>query len=72
MKEFRIVDVRDKRYVEIIETAATPEAAALKAFNISLVRSGMPANLVCRVYWQTETDDQLNMVRLYRKAEPAP
>lgn len=70
MTSYRVVDCRpdlaEPREV-IIDKATSPEDAAFKAIGETLVRSGRPADLRVRVYFQ-HAGQVMSMVRLYAKA----
>jgi hypothetical protein len=64
---FRVVDLRsDIPDLGNVVEAATPEAAAIKALGIDVVRSGRTKDLVAKVYWQLP-GQAANMVRLYQR-----
>lgn len=70
MTSYRVVDCRtgvaDAGEV-IVDSAISPEDAALKATGETLVRSGRRADLRVRVYFQ-HAGQPMSMVRLYSKA----
>lgn len=70
MAKYRIIDVTIDR-PEVFVEAKSPEAAALTALGIELVRSGSRQALRARVYWQNNAGDPMNMVRLYGKVADA-
>lgn len=70
MPTYRVVDMRPDTAREFHAIARSPEKAASDALQINLVRSGVPRNLICRVYWNDDESTQLNVVRLYRRREP--
>lgn len=71
MPTYRVVDVRPETKSEIQMTARSPEKAAQDALDLTLIRSGLPRNLVCRVYWSDPESAQLNMIRLYSRLQTA-
>lgn len=70
MTSYRVVDCRnnviDPQEV-IVDNAASPEDAALRAIGEALVRSGRRTDLRVRVYFQ-HPGQVMSMVRLYTKA----
>lgn len=66
----RVVDLRAGAQSDeiLIDTARSPEEAAFKAIGERLVRSGQPADLRVRVYFQQD-GQPMSMVRLYRRVE---
>ena len=70
MTSYRVVDCRNNIVDPeelIIDSAASPEDAALKAIGEVLVRSGRRDDLRVRVYFQ-RPGQVMSMVRLYAKA----
>lgn len=67
---FRIVDLVIEHTREFEIRSNSPEAAALEALGVSLVRSGSQDALRAKVYWRVSADTPVNMIRLYSKAEP--
>jgi hypothetical protein len=67
---YRVVDLRSGAQSGeiLIDTARSPEDAAFKATGERLVRSGRPADLRVRVYFQQD-GQPMSMVRLYRRVE---
>lgn len=72
---YRIIDLRSpiiSRGAEtIVEWEGPPEEAAGEVLGLVLNRVGRRDDLVARVYWRVH-GCPTKMVRLYRKAEPAP
>jgi hypothetical protein len=66
--DFRVVDVRSEiAGLSSVVEAATPEAAAIKALGVDVIRSGRTKDLVAKVYWQLP-GHTANMVRLYQRS----
>jgi hypothetical protein len=64
---FTIIDCRLPIVSEPLSvTAYNPEDAARQALSLELMRSGLPKEMVCRVYWQE--GERKSMVRLYRRS----
>lgn len=74
MTSYRVVDCRTdviNPQEMIIDSASSPEDAALKAVGETLVRSGRRGDLRVRVYFQ-HPGQVMSMVRLYAKAIDRP
>ena len=67
---YRVRDLRPDAPVaeHVVENVSSPEAAARKALELDLVRSGAKKDLVAQVYWQI-APEATNMVRLYARVE---
>jgi hypothetical protein len=69
---FRVVDLRSEiAGISQMVEATTPEAAAIKALGVDVVRSGRTKDLVAKVYWQLP-GQATNVVRLYQRIGDAP
>jgi hypothetical protein len=64
--QFQVFDLRPETPAPPVEVEATsPEDAARQVLGQNVFRSGLPRDLVARVYWQAAASK--NMVRLYGK-----
>jgi len=66
---YRVIDLRPDTQVaeDVVDGVSSPEAAARKALDLDLVRSGSRKDLIAQVYWKIGLE-ATNMVRLYARA----
>jgi stage V sporulation protein SpoVS len=67
--KYRVTDLRpeaEDAFDLLVDSARSPEHAAMQALGLEVVRSGTKANLIARVYWERIGQDELG-VDLYLK-----